>query len=131
MNKTQNFHPISRNQLEVINSSPIDIYLTCSQTVDSSKTASESISISSSSNVDINATSAIHTEDNGGGDDESISEILEQCIRNAEDVESEFVREEDAEDDSTQGEKISIEGWLLATKWTFFILQQFLCNAVL
>ena len=70
--------------------------------MDSSKTASESISISSSSNVDISKVSAIHTEDNGG-DDESISEILEQCIRNAEDVESEFVREEDAEDDSTRG----------------------------
>ena len=79
--------------------------------MDSLKTASESISISSSSNVDISKASAIHTEDNGGGNDESISEILEQCIRNAEDVESEFVREEeDAEDDSTQGEKISIEG---------------------
>ena len=73
--------------------------------MDSSKTASESISISSCSNVDISKVSAIHTEDNGGGDDEeSISEILEQCIRNAEDVESEFVREkEDAEDDSTHG----------------------------
>ena len=78
--------------------------------MDSSKTASESISISSSSNVDINTASAIHTDDNGDDDDKSISEILEQCIRNAEDVESEFVREEDAEDDSTQGEKISIEG---------------------
>ena len=94
--------------------------------MDSSKTASESISISSSSNVDVSKVSAIHIEDNGVGDDESISEILGQCIRNAEDVESEFVREEeDADDDSTLGEKISIEGWLVATKWKFFILQQF------
>ena len=33
-------------------------------------------------------------ENNEEDDEESISEILEQCIKNAEDVESEFVREE-------------------------------------
>ena len=76
----------------------------CSQTVDSSKAASKSISSSSSSNK------AVNIVDNDDEDDESISEILEQCIRNAEDVESEFVREEEKEDgDNTlQGELMDL-----------------------
>ena len=80
----------------------------CSQTVDYSKAASKSISSSSSSNK----TSTVNIVDNDDDeDDESISEILEQCIRNAEDVESEFVREEEKEDgDNTlQGEQIDLE----------------------
>ena len=70
----------------------------CSQTVDTSKTASKSISSASTVNVDDDAE-----------DDDSISEILEQCIRNAEDVESEFVREEEegSEVDASHGESIS------------------------
>ena len=56
--------------------------------MDTSKTASKSISSASTVNVD---------GDDDEDDDDSISEILEQCIRNAEDVESEFVREEEEE----------------------------------
>ena len=63
--------------------------------MDTSKTASKSISSASTVNVDDDAE-----------DDDSISEILEQCIRNAEDVESEFVREEEeaSEVDASHGE---------------------------
>ena len=76
----------------------------CSQTSDSTKTASRSISTPTSSNMDKASTVKIDDNNDDDDDEESISEILEQCIRNAEDVESEFVREEAGEHNASQGE---------------------------
>ena len=71
--------------------------------MDSSKAASKSIS-SSLSNFE-----KASIDVNGDEEDESISEILEQCLRNAEDVESEFVRDEDAEGDTpSHGEQMDM-----------------------